>query len=207
MCGAINPFTNFPLPQFFRKVGPTRRPKKERVKLYTQLKKTCNPSSQNIQELLTTTQSSSHWYFRKANPPNKSKLSYASPLSQLLQYNKQNRTVLRCSLAQAEPRSQYIQLFYIIYCCATQIKQKFFYLHYFAAGQSDSQVGTLAALFPYFWSSSPVDSWKLVVNGQGCYSIGPTLQFPKVWRRISLYCYARSSSSPVGPPLQLLYFH
>ncbi len=60
-------------------------------------------------------------------------------LSQLLQYNKQNRTVLRCSLAQAEPRSQYIQLVYIIYCCATQIKQKFLYLHYFAAGQSDSR--------------------------------------------------------------------
>jgi hypothetical protein len=71
---------------------------------------------------------------------------------------KQNRTVLRCSLAQAEPWSQYTQLDCMIYCCATQIKQKFHYLHYFAAGQSDSQVGTLAALLPYFWSSSPVDS-------------------------------------------------
>jgi hypothetical protein len=41
-------------------------------------------------------------------------MPHASPLSQLLQYNKQNRTVLRCSLAQAEPWSQYIQLDYII---------------------------------------------------------------------------------------------
>ena len=89
-------------------------------------------------------------------------MPHASPLSQLLQYNKQNRTVLHCSLAQAEPRSQYIQLDYIIYCCSTQIKQKFLYLHYFAAGQSDSQVGTRAALFPYFWSHSPVDSGNLL---------------------------------------------
>ena len=106
--------------------------------------------------------------------------------------------MLRCSLAQAEPRSQYIQLVYIIYCCATQIKQKFLYLHYFAAGQSGSQVGTLAAHFPI---SGPavLSIRKLVEHGQVFHSIGPTLQFPKVWRRISLYFYAQCCSSHVSP--------
>ena len=46
------------------------------------------------------------------------------PLSQLLQYNKQDRTAFRCAFAQAEPRRQYIQLDYMINKCNAQIKQK-----------------------------------------------------------------------------------
>ena len=46
----------FPPPPFFSdKSGRLAFQKKERVKLYTQLKKARNPNPRNIQELLTTT--------------------------------------------------------------------------------------------------------------------------------------------------------
>ena len=41
--------------------------------------------------------------------------------------------------------------------------------------------------------------WKLVIHGQDFHNISPTLQFPNVRRRISLYYYARCCSSQVSP--------
>ena len=54
VCGAINPFTISPPPFFSDKSGRLTLQKKERVKLYTQLKKSAHNSSPRIQELLTT---------------------------------------------------------------------------------------------------------------------------------------------------------
>ncbi len=85
-----------------------------------------------------------------------------SPLSQKLQYNKQDRTVPRCSLAQAEPRSQYIQLDYMVYFCSVRLKQKFFFYTISPLDRATAKRGTLAALFPYIWSHSPVDSGNLL---------------------------------------------
>ena len=54
--------------------------------------------------------------------------------------------------------------------------KKFVYLRYFAAGQSDSQVGTLVSLFP-----TVLSILKTCCNiRHGFYRIGPTLQFPNV---------------------------
>ena len=68
--------------------------------------------------------------------------------------------MLACSSRAAEPIHP-TRLYDQLNQCPDQTKE-FLLLHYFAAGQSDSQVGTLAALFPYFWSHSPVDFENLL---------------------------------------------
>ena len=92
-----------------------------------------------------------------------------SPLSQLLQYNKQNWTeqnrTEQCSDARLPKLNRGANTSNeTIWSTDAMHKsnKKFLYLHYFAAGQSDSQVEILAALFPYFWSHSPVDSENLL---------------------------------------------
>ena len=106
----------FPPPPFFSgRSGRLAFQKKERVKPYTQLKKSAqslppeHPGTANYYYCLTHTVLQERLIIKLTKA-----ILLLSPLTQKFQYNKQNRAVLRCSLAQAEPRSQYIQLDYMV---------------------------------------------------------------------------------------------
>ena len=114
-----------------------------------------------------------------------------SPLSQKLQYNKQDRTVPRCSLAQAEPRSQYIQLDYMVYFCSVRLKQKFFF---YTISPLDSQKGNPCRSISLYLVPQSCRFWKLVVLRHDFCIFGPTLQFPKQYDE-AIPLYARISSN------------